>query len=174
MRVNPPRACIEGRQPGIAGEGSAHPMRREPIVSAARMARAARMNLPARKLLILCASTLLTAAAALGQSGKPPKAKPQKPARLRIEVTAGEKNQPVENASVYVKYAQERALTKDKKIEMNLKTNRDGVAKVPDIPRGKVLVQVIAEGWKPFGRWYDLEEDEQTIKIRLEKPPRWY
>ena len=131
------------------------------------------MNLLARKLLILCASALLTAAAALGQSGQQPKAKPQKPTRLRIEVTAGEKNHPVENASVYVKYAQERALTKDKKIEMNLKTNRDGVAKV-DIPRGKVLVQVIAEGWKPFGRWYDLEEDEQTIKIRLEKPPRWY
>ncbi len=132
------------------------------------------MNFPARKLLILCAFALSAAGAAFGQSGQQPKGKPQKPTRLRIEVTAGEKNQPVENASVYVKYAQERALAKDKKIEMNLKTNRDGVAKAPEIPRGKVLVQVIAEGWKPFGRWYDLEEDEQTIKIRLEKPPRWY
>ncbi len=137
------------------------------------MARA-QVNFPARKFLILCVSALLTTAAALGQSGQQPKSKPQKPTRLRIEVTAGEKNQPVENASVYVKYLQERALAKDKKIEMNLKTNRDGVAKVPETPRGRVLVQVIAEGWKPFGRWYDLEEDEQTIKIRLEKPPRWY
>lgn len=94
--------------------------------------------------------------------------------KLRLEVTAGEKDQPVENASVYVKYVQERVLAKDKKIEMNLKTNREGIVKVPEIPRGKVLIQVIAEGWKTFGRWYDLEKDEQTIRVHLEKTPRWY
>ncbi len=113
----------------------------------------------------------------LAQTGAKPRGKPDKPAgvtKLRIEVTAGEKNQAVENASVYVKFVQERTLAKDKKFEMNLKTNRDGVAKVPEIPKGKVLIQVIAEGWKPFGRWYDIAEDEPTIKIRLEKPPRWY
>ena len=94
--------------------------------------------------------------------------------KLRIEVTAGEKNQPVESGSVYVKYVEGRTLAKDKKIEMNFKTNRDGIAKTPEIPRGKVLIQVIAEGWKTFGRWYDLEEGEQTIKIHLEKRVRWY
>lgn len=94
--------------------------------------------------------------------------------RLRIEVTGGEKNQVVENASVYVRFAQGRALAKDKKVELNVKTNHDGIAKVPEIPRGKVVIQVVAEGWKPFGRWYDLEEGDQTIKIHLEKPPRWY
>lgn len=95
-------------------------------------------------------------------------------ARLRIEVTAGEKKKPVENASVYVKYEQKRALGKDKMIEMNLKTNREGVARSPEIPAGKILVQVIAEGWKTFGRWYDIEEGQHTIQIHLEKPPRWY
>jgi hypothetical protein len=94
--------------------------------------------------------------------------------QLRIEVTAGEKNEPVENASVYVRYVEPRRLGKDKKIEMNLKTNRDGVAKVPAVPQGKILVQVVAPGWKTFGQWYEVETQEQTIKIKLRKPPRWY
>ncbi len=94
--------------------------------------------------------------------------------RLRIEVTAGEKSEPVENASVYVRYVEERSLRRDRKIEMNVKTNRDGRATIPRVPRGKVLVQVIATGWKTFGQWFDIEKDEETIKIKLQKPPRWY
>ena len=93
---------------------------------------------------------------------------------LRIEVTAGAKSEPVDQASVYVKYMEERTLRRDKKIELNLKTNREGVARLSDAPRGKVLIQVVAPGWKTFGKWFDLDQDEQTIKIRLEKPPRWY
>lgn len=115
--------------------------------------------------------------AGLPQSSSPSQGKEGKPTnntRLRIEVTGGEKDQPVESASVYVKYLQPRTFAKDKKIEMNLKTNREGVVRVPEIPRGKVLIQVIAEGWKTFGRWYDIQQEQQVIKIRLGKPPRWY
>ena len=94
--------------------------------------------------------------------------------RLRIEVVGGEKDTPVENASVYVKYVEERKLRKDKKFELNVKTNREGVAHVPDAPLGKVLIQVIAEGWKSYGKWYEITDPRQVIKIKLEKPPRWY
>lgn len=94
--------------------------------------------------------------------------------KLRIEVTGGDQERPIENASVYVKYVQKHLLAKDKKVEMNVKTNHDGVVKLPELPRGRVMVQVLAEGWKPFGRYYELEEDQQTVKIRLEKPRRWY
>lgn len=94
--------------------------------------------------------------------------------RLRIEVTGGTKNEPVENASVYVRYVQERTLLKDKKVEMNVKTNREGVARVPDVPRGKILIQVIAQGWKTYGKWYDAKDDEMTVKIKLERPTKWY
>jgi len=94
--------------------------------------------------------------------------------QLRVEVTAGEKSEPVDSASVYIKFQKERFLAKDKKIEMNMKTNREGVAKIPSVPRGKVLVQVIAPGWKTYGKWYDLTEGEQTIKVNLQKPPHWY
>ncbi len=126
--------------------------------------------------LALSALLGLAALAPGGSYGQDKEKKDKEPGvtRLRIEVTGGEKNQVVENASVYVRFAQGRALAKDKKVELNVKTNRDGIAKVPEIPSGKVVIQVVAEGWKPFGRWYDLEGGDQTIKIHLEKPPRWY
>jgi hypothetical protein len=94
--------------------------------------------------------------------------------RVTIEVSGGEKEAPVENASVYLKYVEEHKLKKDKKVELNVKTNRDGAAHIPQAPTGRVLIQVVADGWKTYGRWYDITEAKQTIKVHLEKPPRWY
>lgn len=94
--------------------------------------------------------------------------------RVTIEVSGGEKDAPVENASVYLKYVEERTLKKDKKVELNVKTNREGTAHIPETPTGRVLIQVVADGWKTYGRWYDITEPKQTIKVHLEKPPRWY
>lgn len=94
--------------------------------------------------------------------------------RLTIEVTAGENNDPVDSASVYVKFIQEHKLRKDKRFEMNVKTNRDGIAHVPEPPKGKILIQVIAPGWKPFGKWFEIEDLSQPVQIHLEKPKQWY
>jgi hypothetical protein len=93
---------------------------------------------------------------------------------LTIVVTNAEDKKPVDSASVYVKYVQGRLLGKDKKIEMNLKTNLSGVVHVPEIPRGRFLIQVIAPGWKTFGEYYEVEQAEQTINIELARPPKWY
>lgn len=105
---------------------------------------------------------------------KPSKDSDNAVTKLRIEVTAGKDGDPVESASVYIKWNEDRKLRKDKKVEQNWKTNKDGIVRVPDLPRGSILIQVIAPGWKTFGHWYDLDQPEQTIKIRLEKPPQWY
>ena len=94
--------------------------------------------------------------------------------KLTIEVSGGEKNIAVENASVYLKYAEERKLRKDKKYALNVKTNRDGTAHIPDPPLGKVLIQVVAEGWKTFGEYYDLGDAGTVIKIHLDRPRKWY
>ena len=100
--------------------------------------------------------------------------KPSGVSTLHIEITAGDNDKPVDSASVYVRYPKARMFGREKLPEMDLKTNRDGVVKVPNVPRGKVLVQVMAPGWRTYGRWYDLDQPEQTIKIKLEKPTRWY
>jgi hypothetical protein len=94
--------------------------------------------------------------------------------KLTIVVTGGEDKKPIDSASVYVRYVEEHKHGKDKKIEMNLKTNQSGVCHVPVIPPGKFLVQVIAEGWKTYGEYYDINQIEQTINIVLVRPPKWY
>ena len=111
--------------------------------------------------------------------GKDPKQDVPKPdstatTRLRIEVTAGEKSAPLDMASVYVRFVVKHFMAKDENAEMNIKTNREGVVVANDIPRGKVLIQVVADGWKSFGKWYDATENEQTIKIHLDRPPKWF
>jgi hypothetical protein len=106
----------------------------------------------------------------------PPAKKDEAPSpehRITVEVTGGDSNKPIENASVYVKTI-EQHLIKDKKFEVNVKTNPDGVAHVPDAPMGRVLVQVVADGWKPYGHWFDVTDPKQVIKIHLERPPKWY
>jgi len=94
--------------------------------------------------------------------------------RVTIEVTGGDKDSPVENASVYLKYEEERKIAKNKKFELNVKTNREGIAHIPDAPLGRVLIQIVAEGWKTFGRWYDITDTKEPIKIHLDRPPKWY
>jgi hypothetical protein len=105
---------------------------------------------------------------------KPPAAKSDQISRVTIEVSGGENETPIENASVYIKYIEERKVLKDKKVELNVKTNREGTAHIPSAPMGRVLIQVIADGWKTYGRWYDITDAKQTFKVHLEKPPRWY
>jgi hypothetical protein len=130
----------------------------------------------------VCVGFFLTAALrVVAQDPPAPAPKPQDPparsdiqTRITIEVTGGAKDVPVENASVYVKFIEEHAVKKNKTLEMNVKTSREGIAHVPNAPMGRVMVQVIAEGWKTYGRWLDITDPKQTIKVHLERPPKWY
>jgi hypothetical protein len=122
--------------------------------------------------LLLAAFCLPAYAPALAaQSDKPPAA-PEKrngTSRLRIEVTGGDQNKPVAEASVYLRFP------KEKKVELDLKTNQEGIARSPEIRQGKVLIQIVAPGWKTYGEYHDVSESEQTIQIHLVKPTtRWY
>lgn len=93
---------------------------------------------------------------------------------LKIVVTGGDKNAPVSNASVYVRYEHPRFLLSPEKMELDLKTDLEGIAKVKDVPRIRVLIQVVKDGWKPFGEYYELTKDQQTVEIKLQSPPHWY
>ena len=84
-------------------------------------------------------------------------------------------DKPVGNASVYVRFNQTGGfLHKDKLAELSFKTNEDGSVKVPAVPQGKILIQVIAKGLHTFGKWYDIEKDQDTIEIKLEDATHWY
>lgn len=101
------------------------------------------------------------------------KPQPPQPVTIHIEVTGGAKNKPVENASIYVRYNEAHKYKSDKLIEMNVKTSLDGKVKVPLVPKGKILIQVVAQDWKTYGRWFDLTEDGQVFKIHLDRPSNW-
>ncbi len=119
---------------------------------------------------------LLAPVIAGGQEQTPPANKTtlDQTSRITIEVSGGEKSTPIENASIYIKYVEERKIKSNKTVELNVKTNREGTAHVPDAPIGRALVQVVADGWKTYGRWYDVTDLKQTIKIHLDRPPKWY
>jgi hypothetical protein len=140
------------------------------------------MNRSTKVLVCLCLTACVaTAPRVAAQNSPASSSKPRTPppasavqTRITIEVTGGEKNTPVENASVYVKFVEEHTIKKNKTLEINVKTSREGIAHVPDAPMGRALVQVVAEGWKTYGHWLDITDPKQTIKVHLEKPPKWY
>ncbi len=81
---------------------------------------------------------------------------------------------PVERASVVVRFNEGRSIKKfGKKTILNweLRTNQIGVAKIPPIPQGKILVMVIAKGYQTFGETFEINEPERTVEVKL-KPPQ--
>jgi Carboxypeptidase regulatory-like domain len=94
--------------------------------------------------------------------------------KLKIHVT-DTNDKPVGNASIYVRFNESGGLfRKDKLSEMNFKTNQDGSVKVPDVPQGKILIQVVAKGLHTYGKWYEVDTDEESVEIKLEPAPHWY
>ena len=110
------------------------------------------------------------------QSGGPADAAADDPTstRLRIVVTNFD-GKPVGSASVYVRFNEEGGfLRKDKLAEMAFKTNDDGSVKVPAVPVGRILIQVVGKGVHSYGKWYEIVKDQDPIEIKLDKPVHWY
>ena|ERR1700722_5368290 len=95
--------------------------------------------------------------------------------KLSIHVT-NEFDKPVTNASVIVKFKQGINPIKMSKIrkEWEMRTSQEGMAKIPSIPKGKVLIQIIAKNYQTFGETFDVTEDERTIEIKLNPPQAQY
>lgn len=141
--------------------------------------------LPVRQLSLLLAALFVLGAITFARpavrfglqdsSGKKDKKdEPVPKTRIRIRVINAN-DKPVAQASVYVRFNESGGLFhKDKLAELDLKTNEDGTVRVPEIPQGKVMIQVIAKGWRTFGRWYDIQSPEQTVEVKLQAPPHWY
>jgi len=96
--------------------------------------------------------------------------------KLRIEVRSpGDK--PIDRASVIVRFVEGRSVAKfGKKVRTHweLRTNQEGVASIPPIPQGKILIQVIAKGYQTFGEMVEVNEEEKTIPIKLNSPQPQY
>ena len=120
--------------------------------------------------------SLAAFAAVLCLAALPARAAQHPTTTLRIEVrdVAGK---PIERASVKVRFVEGHSKAKLDKGTSNtweLRTNQEGVAKIPPIPQGKILIQVIAKGYQTFGQTYDITEDEKTLQLTLNPPQPQY
>lgn len=116
-----------------------------------------------RNAILLLLPTLLAA----GPAANP------KMTNLEIAVTT-DTGRPLESASVIVKFIEGRSKIKfGTKIreEWDLKTGPDGKVKVPPIPQGKILIQVINKNYQTFGQTFDVQDEQKTIDVKL-KPPQ--
>ena len=95
---------------------------------------------------------------------------------LTVEVknTAGK---PIDHASVIVRFVKGHSVVKlGKKIrtEWEMQTNQEGLAKIPPIPQGTILVQINAKNYQTFGENFEVDEAEKTIEITLNPPQPQY
>jgi hypothetical protein len=95
---------------------------------------------------------------------------------LTIHVT-NKAGKPVERASVIVKFVKGHSVVKlGKKIitDWELQTNQEGIARIPPIPQGTILVQIIAKNYQTFGKDFDVTEEQKTLEITLNPPQPQY
>jgi hypothetical protein len=96
--------------------------------------------------------------------------------KLTLVVT-NDSDRPVDRASVIVKFIEGRnylKLGKHIQTTYELRTNQEGLATIPPIPQGKILVQIIAKGYQTYGQTFDIDEEARTIEIKLNPPQKQY
>jgi hypothetical protein len=97
--------------------------------------------------------------------------------RLQIHIT-NERGKPVDRASVIVKFVSGRPLKtlglKKARLSWELKSSQEGMAKIPGIPKGKILIQVNAKNYQTFGDTFDIDQDERVVDIVLKEPQSQY
>jgi len=84
---------------------------------------------------------------------------------------------PVDRASVVVRFVEGHSIVKlgkSVRTTYELRTNPEGEASIPEIPQGKIRIQVIAKGFQTFGQIYDITDPEKTVNITLNPPQQQY
>ena len=115
-------------------------------------------------LLILALSLALSSPAAAGDLTK-----------LKIVVTT-RSGRPIERADVIVRFGGRSVVKLGKMVRTTweMRSSQEGVADIPDMPKGQIRIQVIAKGYQTFGDTFDVTEDERTIEIKLNPPQKQY
>lgn len=96
--------------------------------------------------------------------------------KLNITVKT-QSGRPVDRAAVVVRFVEGHSVVKLGKAirtTYEVRTNQEGVAKVPEIPQGKIRIQVIAKGYQTFGQIFDVTDEEKDIPIILNPPQQQY
>jgi hypothetical protein len=95
--------------------------------------------------------------------------------KLKIVVTT-RSGRPVERADVIVRFGGRSVVKLGKMVRTTweMRSSQEGVADIPEMPKGQIRIQVIAKGYQTFGDTFDVSEDERTIEIKLNPPQKQY
>jgi uncharacterized GH25 family protein len=96
--------------------------------------------------------------------------------KIQVEVT-NHKGEPIDRASVVVQFIENgslKRLGKNKARKWELKTNQQGIVKMPPLPQGKIRVQVIADRYQTYGEFVEIFEEEKTVQVELNPPQPQY
>jgi len=95
--------------------------------------------------------------------------------KLKIVVTT-KSGRPIDRADVIVRFGGRSVVKLGKMVRTTweMRSSQEGVAEIPDMPKGKIRIQIIAKGYQTFGDTFDVDEDERTIEIKLNPPQKQY
>ena len=95
--------------------------------------------------------------------------------KLKIVVTT-QSGRPIDRADVIVRFGGRSVVKLGKMVRTTweMRSSQEGVAEIPDMPKGQIRIQVIAKGYQTFGDTFDVSEDERTIEIKLNPPQKQY
>jgi Carboxypeptidase regulatory-like domain len=83
---------------------------------------------------------------------------------VQLKVTDKKTGDAVDNADVLVRWGEGDGADSE-----NAVTNSKGIARLKNVPRGSVMVRVIANGYRATAPSVDLKDRKQPIKIELER-----
>jgi hypothetical protein len=95
-----------------------------------------------------------------------------KVARIEVIVLRAYNGKPVRNASVVLHPVSKDG--KQRKGGMELKTDPDGKASLDIVPYGKLRIQAIAPGLQTYGDDVEINQPEQQITIKMNRPQEQY
>jgi len=122
--------------------------------------------------LLLSVSLLVSPAAHAGNRHMRKYQPPPPMGSLTVTVLRASDGKPIQNAAV-VFHTQEKSGKDDGNME--LKTTKEGTATLNIIPIGsKVLVQVIAPGFRTYGKEYSVPNSTNTATVKLLPPEQQY
>lgn len=95
--------------------------------------------------------------------------------KLRVVIT-NDSGKPVERANVRVVFGGRSIvkLGRNVRTSWEMRSTQEGVADIPEMPKGKILVQVTAKGYQTFGKTFEVTEDERTLEVTLNPPQPQY
>lgn len=88
--------------------------------------------------------------------------------RFRFRLTDSENDLPVQGADVSLAYLQEKGTNEVRK-EIEVKTDKNGLAEFPKLEAYKLTVSVTAKEYRSYRRWIRANSTEGLMRIRLER-----